>query len=219
MTTTEFHGVARPLKCQDFHRTVKKAAKEWYNNLASQCFSFFKDLPHAHMLSIISSLRARRRARPTSCPLPREMENHWGISSISSTLKSWKGLAKSLYIGFWKDFDDIMDREKAYRLANKALRSLDDRGHFQHRDKERSSIREGLSWDRKFDMPRTFPLLKMFALMNRIRSKKILYPKVEGYLNHLWPLTKSCPTDNNMNIYTLDIIEIQPWRWKLFWAQ
>src|SRR5204863_9669468 len=131
-----------PLLCLAFPTTLKKAAREWYNNLSTGSINSFRDLSRSFRNQFSASKRRKKNPAQLLTIIQKEDEtlrsyvNRFNlgkleigdcsedvaIAAFTNGVKD-KDLVRSLYERPPEDFDDIMNRARSHMLTNEALQS------------------------------------------------------------------------------------------------
>src|SRR3954462_6146273 len=139
-TSMKLHGATDPLLCLAFPTTLKKAAREWYNNLSTGSINSFRDLSRSFRNQFAASKRRKKNLAQLLTIIQREDEtlqsyvNHFNLGKLeigdcsedvatvafTNRVKD-KDLIGSLYERPPEDFDDIMNRARSYMLTNEAF--------------------------------------------------------------------------------------------------
>src|SRR3954462_12325437 len=139
-TSMKLHGATDPLLCLAFPMTLKKAAREWYNNLSTGSINSFRDLSRSFRNQFAASKRRKKNPAQLLTIIQKEDEtlrsyvNRFNlgkleigdcsedvaIAAFTNGVKD-KDLVRSLYERPPVDFDDIMNRARSYMLTNEAL--------------------------------------------------------------------------------------------------
>src|SRR5438270_3999461 len=61
-TSMKLQGTNDPLLCLAFLTTLKKAAREWYNNLSAGSINSFRDLSHSFRNQFAASKRRKKNS-------------------------------------------------------------------------------------------------------------------------------------------------------------
>src|SRR5205809_4557128 len=133
-------GANDPLLCLTFSTTLKKAAREWYNNLAPGSIGSFRDLTHSFRNQFAAGKRRKKSPAQLLAITQKEGEtllsfvNRFNlgkleigdcsedvaVAAFTNGVKD-KDLIRSLYERPPEDFDDIMNSARSYMLTNEAL--------------------------------------------------------------------------------------------------
>lgn len=141
------HGATKPLLCRAFSTTLRKAAKEWFNNLRQGLIFLFRDLTYAFLLVHYR----RKRKTNLACLLTisqkkgtklrdfihrfntkwlkvRNCKDDVEMAAFTKGLKSNRNdeLVRSLYLNPPKDFNAPMSRVKVYMLTDETLDSFEE---------------------------------------------------------------------------------------------
>src|SRR5438045_394916 len=85
----KLQGAKDPLLCLAFSTTLKKAAREWYNNLAPGSINSFRDLSRSFRNQFAASKRRKKNPAQLLTTIQWEDETLWSYVNLS-TWESWK---------------------------------------------------------------------------------------------------------------------------------
>src|SRR5438270_4848634 len=190
-------GANDPLLCLAFSTTLKKAAREWYDNLAPGSVGSFRDLSRYFRSQFAAGKRRKKNPAQLLAITQKEGEtlrsfvNRFNLgkleigdcsedvamASFMNGVKD-KDLIRSLYERPPEDFDDIMNRARSHMLTNEALQSQKEDSpppRQSKRSKQGDQPASKTSKNRRsLSPPRYTPL-------NRPRTQVLEHIRREGY--------------------------------------
>src|SRR3954464_13634004 len=196
-TSMKLHGATDPLLCLAFPTTLKKAAREWYNNLSAGSINSFRDLSRSFRNQFAASKRRKKNPAQLLTIIQKEDEtlrsymNRFNlgkleigdcsedvaIAAFTNGVKD-KDLIRSLYERPPEDFNDIMNRARSHMLTNEDLQSQKEDSPPPKQSKRSKQSDPPASKSNKnrrsLSLPRYTPL-------NRPRTQVLEHIRREGY--------------------------------------
>src|SRR5436190_6734854 len=196
-TSMRLQGANDSLLCLAFSTTLKKAAREWYNNLAPGSVGSFRDLSRYFRSQFAAGKRRKKNPAQLLAITQKEDEtlrsfvNRFNLGKLEigdcsedvamATFMNGvkdRDLIRSLYERPAEDFDDVMNRARSHMLTNEALQSQKEDSLPPRQSKKSKQSETPAS---KSNKNRRSPSPPRYTPLNRPRTQVLDHIRQEGY--------------------------------------